>query len=289
MRCPFNMGWPARAGAGRSELFCADSIQTFAGAGFVLIARRCATDTDTADQRAADLDRQTTGLNNQTAVHIAQTVIFGRRADKGCQPRGVAPKAGRGECLADAGANRMRASIVSDQNRFGHTTSRNDGNAHVVPMTLGLVHDGFGYGGDDVALLRAGGLCMPLPFAPAVKSGAMCILLSSFPQLGKAPILRRPDRRRVRYLLPDAFVPPPDCTIGWIVLLDRQSGSAARLQRVDAGDALRGLLAGAFAQEGGLTDRSFHLLAGIIGAADVFRLTYSDLQDAIETLGKACR
>ena len=156
-------------------------------------------------------------------------------------------------------------------------------------LALGLVHAGLGFAGDDVTLLDSLGHGVGIPFAPAVKAGAWPILAEYYPDLNAAPVGRRPDHRRVRYLIPKEFVSPSPRTVGWIVLLRRRANASAVLAPVDPVDAVRGLLKGSFALGGELTDTAFDVLTGVIASADVYCLTYSTLEDAIALLQKACR
>ena len=80
-----------------------------------------------------------------------------------------------------------------------------------------------------------------------------------------------------------------DCEIGWIILLDRRSEGRAELNRVDPAEALRGLLTGAFAGGGNLTEAAFEALGRAITSAELYRLSYSDLADAVDVVKKACR
>jgi hypothetical protein len=156
-------------------------------------------------------------------------------------------------------------------------------------LALGLVHAGFGFAGDDVTLLDSLGHGVGIPFAPAVKAGAWPVLAEYYPELDAAPVCRRPDHRRVRYLVPKEFVSPSPRTVGWVVLLRRRANASAVLAPVDPVDALRGLLNGSFALGGELTDTAFDVLTEVIGSADVYCLTYSRLEDAIALMQKACR
>ena len=156
-------------------------------------------------------------------------------------------------------------------------------------LALGLVHAGFGFAGDDVTLLDSLGQGVGIPFAPAVKTGAWPVLAEYYPDLDAAPVCRRPDRRRVRYLIPKEFVSPSPRTVGWVVLLRRRANARAVLAPVDPVDALRGLLNGSFALGRELTDTAFDMLTKVIRSADVYCLTYSSLGDAIALMQKACR
>lgn len=156
-------------------------------------------------------------------------------------------------------------------------------------LTLALVHAGFGFAGDDVALLDSSGQSVGLPFAPAVKAGAWPILAGYCPDLDAAPVFRRPDRKRVRYPVPMHCIPPSPRAVGWVVLLRRGSDAKARLDPVDPVDALRGLLNGSFAIGRELSDSAFDLLSRVIESAEAYCLTYSRLDDAVKLIRKMCR
>lgn len=158
-------------------------------------------------------------------------------------------------------------------------------------LTLALVHAGFGFAADDVTLLDSRGHGIGLPFAPAVKAGAWPLLAEFWPDLDAAPVFRRPDRKRVRYVVPDAFAvaAPSPRPVGWVVLLRRDSDREAHLEPIDAAGALHGLLNGAFAPDGELGGSAFDALVQTIGSAKAYCLTYSRLDDAVGLLGKTCR
>ncbi|WP_018237172.1 PqqD family protein [Ensifer sp. BR816] len=156
-------------------------------------------------------------------------------------------------------------------------------------LTLALARAGFGFVADDVTLLDADGLGVGLPFAPAIKPGAWPLLAEGYPALDRAPIFRRPDSKRVRYVLPQDFVQPRPSAIGWVILLRRDRVSRPRLDPVDTVGALRGLLSGAFAPGQELGNAAFDVLSHVIRSAEVYCLTYSDLQDAVELVRRACR
>jgi Coenzyme PQQ synthesis protein D (PqqD) len=155
-------------------------------------------------------------------------------------------------------------------------------------LGLALLGVGFGYAADDVILLEPRGRAVGLPFAPAVKAGAWPILAECLPYLASTPIFRRLDGRRVRYPVPRVVVAARAWPVGWIVLLSRGDGRAA-IERVDPGSALQGVLHGAFAPDGELTAGGFEALTHLIRSAEVYRLTYSRLEDAVALLDEACR
>ncbi len=171
-----------------------------------------------------------------------------------------------------------RALLVCGQPGAGKTT-----------LTMALLAAGFAFAGDDVTLLDADGRAIGLPFAPAIKPGSWRMLSEGYPDLMRSPVFRRPDRRRVRYLTPTEIAPPSACPVAWVLLLRRRRGARARLKPVDAASALRGLLRGSYAPSGELTGAGFGATAKLIGAADVYSLTYSALDDAVGVVLQACR
>lgn len=156
-------------------------------------------------------------------------------------------------------------------------------------LTLALAQVGFGFAADDVTLLNSDGLGVGLPFAPAVKPGAWSLLAKHVPGLDIAPIFRRPDGKRVRYVVPTSItVSSAPRPIGAVILLRRDHNARPSLDPVDPVAALRGLLSGAFAPGGELSAAAFDVLAGVIGSAPVYSLTYSGLDDAVDLIGRAC-
>ena len=156
-------------------------------------------------------------------------------------------------------------------------------------LTLGLVDAGFGFAGDDLALLNSEGRVTGVPFAPAVKSGAWNLVATCRPDIRNFPVFRHPDSKRVRYPTPRGLVPYIDYAVGWLVLLDRQPGAAAMLKPVDPVSALRWVLQESYAQGQQLTVAGFKALGRAIDGAKYYRLTYSRLDDAVELLDRTCR
>ncbi|WP_244520058.1 PqqD family peptide modification chaperone [Sinorhizobium glycinis] len=156
-------------------------------------------------------------------------------------------------------------------------------------LALALVHAGFGFAADDVTLLDSAGQAIGLAFAPAVKSGSWPIVREYFPEISKAPVYRRPDRRRVRFLVPDDPLPPVPHPIDWVVLLRRAQDVDPSLQVVAATDILGGLVNGAAAPNQELSSTAFDALCQVLRTANGYCLTYSNLNDAVELLEAACQ
>lgn len=156
-------------------------------------------------------------------------------------------------------------------------------------LTLALIEAGFGFAGDDLALLNAQGHVTGVPFAPAVKAGAWKLVGAYRPDIRDFPIFRRPDRRRVRYPAPRGLVPALAYPVGWIVLLDRRPDAAAALTPVDPVSAMRWMLQEAYTQSRQLTTAGLEAIGRAIDHGRYYRLTYSRLEDAVDLLERTCR
>jgi hypothetical protein len=156
-------------------------------------------------------------------------------------------------------------------------------------LTLALEDAGFGFAGDDLALLNSQGRVTGVPFAPAVKAGAWKLVATYRPDLRSVPVFRRSDRKRVRYPAPRRLVTALAYPVGWLVLLDRRRGATAALTPVDPISAVHWVLQESYAQGRQLTTAGFKALGNVLVRAKYYRLTYSRLEDAVEILDRNCR
>lgn len=157
-------------------------------------------------------------------------------------------------------------------------------------LALALVNAGFGFAGDDLALLDSSGGVTGVPFAAAVKAGAWPLVAEFQPDVFHSPAFRRPDGKRVRYLSPHASIPARSRAVGWLVLLHRDRGNGkAIVKPLDMPEALSGILEGAHSHHHRLTKAGFTALVSAIGKAQYFRLSYSHLEDAVRRLQERCR
>ncbi len=154
----------------------------------------------------------------------------------------------------------------------------------------GFGHPGFGYGGDDVALLHTDGRVTGLPFAPALKRGSWSLLAPYWPEIDDTPVHVRPhDRQDVRYLPTIPIAEPGPREVRWFVSLHRRDGSSPTLEPLDPIDALREIIGGAFSQDERLSTGAFRAIHRALASAECVRLTYSDLDSAVDVLRGACR
>ncbi|MCW2238572.1 hypothetical protein [Azospirillum canadense] len=157
-------------------------------------------------------------------------------------------------------------------------------------LAVALAHAGFGYGGDDVALLHADGRVTGLPFAPALKRGSWPLLAPYWPEIGDAPVHVRPhDRQDVRYLPNIPITEPGPREVRLFVSLHRQESPSPTLEPLDPIDTLRELIGGAFSQDERLSTGAFRAIHRALASAECVRLTYSDLDAAVDVLRGACR
>ena len=82
--------------------------------------------------RATEPDRQATGLDDETRVHVAKAVVRRVAGDEFGKPRGVPTETGRGESLSGRARRRMRAGIVGLQKHLGVAVAGDDRHADVV-------------------------------------------------------------------------------------------------------------------------------------------------------------
>lgn len=156
-------------------------------------------------------------------------------------------------------------------------------------LAMALMQAGFGFAGDDLALLHPEGQVTGVPFSPAVKAGAWKLVAASRPDILDSPIFRRPDGMRVRYPPPHGRAPAGPYPVGWLVLLDRRAGSDVTLTPADPASAVRWMLQDAYTRDRRLTTAGFRAIGRSLAQAGYYRLTYSGLEDAVESLDRLCR
>lgn len=155
-------------------------------------------------------------------------------------------------------------------------------------LTLHLMKAGFEYRSDDVVLIATNGDVTGVPFAPTVKSGAWQIVERIYPALNDAPIHRRLDGKRVRYLKPSRVAKSGNYPVGWIVFIRRSPKTAVDLKSLGRSDALGSLVEGSFSPNGKLTQAAFNGIKQTLANANSFELAYSNVTLAADTLIGLC-
>ena len=205
-----------------------------------------------------------------------------------------------GSCSAEGLAATLKAELLSEVLEHGryelalHTaTILPDDRALLIcgrpgagktTLSLALEHAGWAVAGDDLALLHASGSIAGVPFPIAVKAGAWKLLARYRPDLAEVPVSRRPDRKRVRYLPPQARVPAGPRRVGWVVQLRRRPGDDVSLAPMAPIEALECLLKDASGRDQNLSPAAFEALASLVNGAACYRLAYSRLEDAVRIL-----
>ena len=177
-------------------------------------------------------------------------------------------------CLVRGG----RSILISGEPGAGKTT-----------LTIHLLKAGFEYRGDDITCIAPDGTVMGIPFAPAIKSGAWKMIGRIRPDLRTAPVHKRPDGKRVRYLNVGKLAQDRKYAVDAIFFIQRRSSQPAQLEPLAQVDALRRLVAGSFVRDGKLTQQSCDAIRRTLNNARLFDLTYTDVAQACDAIAELCR
>ncbi|HEV7317724.1 MAG TPA: serine kinase [Ensifer sp.] len=152
-------------------------------------------------------------------------------------------------------------------------------------LALALLSAGFACGGDDIALLGEDGLVRGVPFAAALKPGSWGLIDAMGETIAAAPIHRRLDKKRVRYLA-SLHAPKEAVALRSIVLLRRRKKGAVSMSAVEPAQVLSELLSGAFTPARRLDRAQFETLLGAVRSARIIEFSYSQLDEAVEALSR---
>lgn len=156
-------------------------------------------------------------------------------------------------------------------------------------LALALEHAGLGLGGDDIVLINSSGQASSVPFAATVKAGAWRLAANYRTAATTARTFRRPDRKRVRYLPITKAISQSALPVVWLIFLRRRPGATASLAPLDPIEAMRQLIAGAFAPDRRLGAVGFDAMVHLLEAAECYELTYSQLDDAVQQVRELTR
>jgi hypothetical protein len=157
-------------------------------------------------------------------------------------------------------------------------------------LTASLVHAGFQYFSDEVALLEEGSFrAVPVPVSFCVKSAAWDLLAPLFPELLDLATHQRPDRKVVRYLPPPPRSLPTDLgrslPVRRIIFPWYQSGSTTTLRSLSQAEALSRLLSQCLAVPLDLDPARVAALVRWISSVKAHELIMSSLDDAMALVG----
>jgi hypothetical protein len=155
-------------------------------------------------------------------------------------------------------------------------------------LTLGLSEAGFGYGGDDIAFLHADGSVEGAAFPMALKPGSWELARACAPGREAAPVHRRLDGKRVRYLPPASSPHGAAVRPKWLVIPRRRKSGPATLNAIEPAQALSEILRDAHSSTHGVTERQFRALLDLVGGVDLHELHYSELGDAVDAITRLC-
>ena len=151
-------------------------------------------------------------------------------------------------------------------------------------LALAMCAAGWGFGCDDMVRVRPDGGLAPLPFAACLKSGAWPLLAPMWPSIGTLASWTRTDGQRVRYLTPPSMAGISASGVHAVVVLARAPGAAATLSPIAPLEALQALVGSAYSPDRAATNEALRMLAAHLETARCRRLTYSDLDEAVQLL-----
>ncbi|WP_340265607.1 hypothetical protein [Sphingobium mellinum] len=151
-----------------------------------------------------------------------------------------------------------------------------------------LMGAGFAYDGDDITMLQSDGRVRGLPFLPTVKSGAWPLMAARFADGFQPSVHRRPDGKRVRYLMPLELAEPVPVPVGWIVKLRRTATGDTRLVPLHPTASIRHLLSEAASATGEVDTATLATLIRAVTGARSYELHYQDLDEAARLLARLC-
>ena len=139
---------------------------------------------------------------------------------------------------------------------------------------------------DDVVLLREDGLVTGVPLPFTAKSSSWTLLSGHWPGIADYPSHRRADGQTLCYIPHQPSVDPDPERIGAVVILNRQGRSPTQVEELDLTCALAALVAEGATPNERLSPSGFSALVAGLRGARCFRLTYSDLMEAADTVSR---
>ena len=155
-------------------------------------------------------------------------------------------------------------------------------------LTAALVHAGFGYYSDEVALVERGTFRVPpVPLAVCVKSTGWDVMAHYYPEIPTLPIHRRNDGKVVRYVPPPAAaVQKSSGLVSHIFFPQYAKDETTRLEPLARSDALGRLMEQCLALRQRLDGDNVRELVRWIAAIDCYTLRFSSLDDAVALVEK---
>jgi hypothetical protein len=152
-------------------------------------------------------------------------------------------------------------------------------------LTAALVHAGFEFFSDELALLDNRMWVMPVPLSLSVKEPGTEVLTPYYPHLPGLALHERSDKKKVRYVPPRPETVPPLAIrrpVGAIVFPRYVEGCITLLEQLDKPAALKEFLAECLIVDTWLDRDKVASLVSWIEQVPSYRLTFSDLEKAVE-------
>lgn len=155
-------------------------------------------------------------------------------------------------------------------------------------LTVALVHRGFGYFSDEVALIGPAFQVSPMPLAMAIKEPGWDLIARYYPRLMRRPVHIRHDAKAIRYLPPpaDALRRRP-LPVSHIIFPRFDPSARTALEPMTRAEALRRLIDECLAMRLSLDEAKVRRLMGWIGGIACFGLAFSSLDEAVELVSEA--
>jgi hypothetical protein len=156
-------------------------------------------------------------------------------------------------------------------------------------LTAALVHRGFRYFSDEVALIEPFTFCVsPMPLAMCIKSTGWDLIARYYPEILSLPVHVRSDGKVLHYLPPPADaaeqIPMP---VRHIIFPRYEQDAPTRLARVKRSEALGRLMGECLALRQRLDHENVRQIVGWIAGIECYELTFSSLETAAQLVVEA--
>jgi hypothetical protein len=153
-------------------------------------------------------------------------------------------------------------------------------------LAAALTLEGLPLLGDDTIVLAEEEpvLARPMPFSICLKPGAWELLGHRLPGLAQRATHKRPDGKRVRYLVPPRLCDGTSMPVGWIVFPQRRATISAELVPIERAEALSRLLGESCPLGDPLDAARVARLVAWISRIPCFELHFCALPAAVERL-----
>jgi len=153
-------------------------------------------------------------------------------------------------------------------------------------LTMALVHRGFQYFSDEVALIEPGTFhVLPMPLAMAIKESGWDLMGRYYPALESLPIHIRKDAKVLRYLPPpmNAVAQAPSA-VRHVIFPHYQPGVQTKLVPLRRAEALGRLMHQCLGLRRRLDADNVRAIAAWMTSIDCYELTHSSLEAAVDAI-----